>query len=184
MLHKINWKRFTISLIDKQKRSLASNYQLLLDQKMKMMNDNKNYSQALTLFDKCLKENLCSSKLLFDQALRASIKLNDYKRATQIEDQLKSSWRNDKFIQTRLIILHSLTHLISLKVFETKEVFSFQLNLDKCLRPSNCSTNVEKRPITFITKYFQVYLQLELDDSTVFLEIIDRFLKVSSNQEN
>lgn len=129
MLHKINWKRFTISLIDKQKRSLASNYQLLLDQKMKMMNDNKNYSQALTLFDKCLKENLCSSKLLFDQALRASIKLNDYKRATQIEDQLKSSWRNDKFIQTRLIILHSLAHLISLKVFETKKSLLFSVEL-------------------------------------------------------
>ena len=74
---------------------------------MKQLNDSKQYSKAIALFNSHIKKQ--STPLTINQALKSCIYLNDFHRGKMIHQQLSPSQVNNKYIRTNLIRLYSKT---------------------------------------------------------------------------
>ena len=75
---------------------------------MRQLNETKQYSKALSLFDRQLRKQQ-STSLIINQALKACIHLNNFDRGKVIHQQLSSFLLNNPFIRTNLIRLYSNT---------------------------------------------------------------------------
>ena len=74
---------------------------------MKQLNDTKQFSKAISLFD--LYPQQKPNGFIINQALKACIHLNDFHRGKIIHQQLSPSLLNDPFVRTNLIRLYSKT---------------------------------------------------------------------------
>lgn len=97
-------------------RRLAST-SIRLDTRMKQLNDQKKYRQAMALFDALPQEKQPSTTTLaVDQAIRACLELNDLQRGVAISEKLSPTLMKNIFVQSRLIRLHSSSLLFSRNV--------------------------------------------------------------------
>jgi len=71
---------------------------------MKKFIDSKQYQKALDLFQQ---QSELRTDVSVNMALKACTKLHDYERGINIEKQLSSDLRNNRFIQTSLIHFYS-----------------------------------------------------------------------------
>lgn len=92
----------TLSLVF---RRLKSNSVENLGRRLKELNDRKEYSQVIRLFnDKDEQQN--TNSLVINQVLRASIEMRDFQRGKEIHQNLSSLLKRNHFIQTNLIRLY------------------------------------------------------------------------------
>ena len=108
---------------------------VVLDMQMKQLNDKKKYREAIELFESSLQQNKSSTKLLFDQALRACIELKDFQRGIEIESKISSNWMQNLFIRNRLIRLHSWLSLFKNLILLILNNFSSEMW--KCFQSKN-----------------------------------------------
>lgn len=82
-----------------------------LGTQMKQLNDAKRFRESLTLFDSHKSSN--TTDLSINQALKASIHLNDFQRGLSIHKQLSSRSLKCRHIQMSLVQLYSeFVHLV------------------------------------------------------------------------
>ena len=74
---------------------------------MKRLNDTKQYTKALSLFNHHRQKQ--STSLIINQALKSCIHLNDFHQGKMIHQQLSLSLLNNHYIRTNLIRLYSKT---------------------------------------------------------------------------
>ena len=87
------------------------------DTRMKQLNDQKKYRQAMAVFDALsLEKQPSTTTLSVDQAIRACLELDDLQRGVAIGEKLSPTLMSNIFVQSRLIRLHSLSFLLSRNV--------------------------------------------------------------------
>lgn len=75
---------------------------------MKQLNDNGQYRKSLLLFENLIKKNnKTPTSLVINQALKACIELEDFKRGENIHKHLSPYLLKNSFIETNLIRLYS-----------------------------------------------------------------------------
>lgn len=102
------------------KRSIVIQSDFDLGNKMKVLNDNKQYKKALELFDQHKKNNMeISSSMIITQALKACTYLGDLQRGSNIHHLLSLNFKDDSYISASLIHFYSTSqeNICSLLLF-------------------------------------------------------------------
>ncbi|CAF5186314.1 unnamed protein product [Rotaria magnacalcarata] len=96
-----NYLRYVI-LVGRRLATTQSNVNI--GDQMKMLNDNKQYTKALELFDTLSKQNIdkCSNWIII-QALKACTEINDVQHGSQIHNLISSRLKRDPYVLPSLI---------------------------------------------------------------------------------
>ncbi len=100
--------RYSSSIIVTLIRSITSSSDLAIANQMKLLNNEKNYEQALNLFDmhrKNQRKPLLTTTIM--QALKACANIGDLQRGIIIHNLVLSRIQNDSYILFSLIDLYS-----------------------------------------------------------------------------
>ena len=127
MLNKLFTYRLSINNIFSVKRSIyvPKNEWNLVDQ-MKLMNKNKQFKQALQLFDKHSNKNINQiSNLVLTQVLKSCAGLRDFQRGTMVHNIVSNRLDKDSYLLTSLIHFYS-------KYLEQRNCSIFSLPFLKC----------------------------------------------------
>jgi hypothetical protein len=101
-------KHRLVSPINFLKRSATVPSDNDLSNRMKQLNDKKQFKEALALFDQYKKDNAeTSSEFIINQALKACAQSGDLRRGSYIHHHLPSELKNNVYILTSLIHLYS-----------------------------------------------------------------------------
>ena len=106
-IRSINYR--LLSVIICVKRSVTNSTNINIGKQMKMLNDKKQFEQALHLFDQNNDDNsikTCSS-LTITQALKACSQIGDLQRGRMIHQLISSRVKDDSYILASLIHLYS-----------------------------------------------------------------------------
>ena len=107
MLTKISNYRLSFSMVTFN-RSATTNSVFSLGNQMKLLNDNKQFSKTLQLFEKYRKDNSENlSSLTITQVLKACAHLKDIQCGKIIHDRVSSRIKDDPYILTALIQMYS-----------------------------------------------------------------------------
>jgi hypothetical protein len=111
MLNKLLKHRLS-SLIVFIKRSMIIPSDFELGNKMKLLNDNKQFKKTLELFNKHKEKNIetCSS-LIITQALKACAQTDDLQRGSTIHNLISSRIKDDPYLLVSLIHLYSKSQI-------------------------------------------------------------------------
>lgn len=90
------------SIVIRERLSILSKYDLGI--RMKQLNDQQRYKDALDLFNK--HQHLINDQSI-NQALKACTKEKDYRRGMAIHEQLSSNSLNNRFLLSSLIYFYS-----------------------------------------------------------------------------
>jgi hypothetical protein len=89
-------------------RSIIIQSDFDLASQMKLLNNEKQFTKALELFDKYKKNNIkSSSSFVITQALKACAHIEDLERGSIIHQHILSRIKNDSYISATLIYLYS-----------------------------------------------------------------------------
>jgi hypothetical protein len=107
MLNKLlNYRLASLIVIVKRSINVQSNFDL--GSKMKLLNDKKQFEEALKLFNKYKEKNIETfSSLIITQALKACAQINDLQLGSAIHSLISSRIKNDPYILASLINLYS-----------------------------------------------------------------------------
>ena len=107
MLNKRINERFRSALV-LLVRQLSSRLSANLGDQMKILNEKKQFTEALHLFDECrTNDTKALSNMIVMQALRASTNLRDLQRGIRIHQLISARVENDPYIAASLIHLYS-----------------------------------------------------------------------------
>ena len=89
-------------------RRLSSRSNVNLGDQMKLLNKNRQFTEALHLFDECRPQDTKAlSNMIIMEALRASTNLRDLQRGVGIHQLISGRVQNDTYIAASLIHLYS-----------------------------------------------------------------------------
>ncbi|UJR28525.1 hypothetical protein I4U23_009762 [Adineta vaga] len=177
MLNKLFTYRLSINNIFSVKRSIyvPKNEWNLVDQ-MKLMNKNKQFKQALQLFDKHSNKNINQiSNLVLTQVLKSCAGLRDFQRGTMVHNIVSNRLDKDSYLLTSLIHFYMQCN----QVIKAEELFNLSKRKTLPMFGALLKGYITNHQAN---KVIELFDQIDNPDETIFILVLNACAQLKTNQ--